>query len=75
MTSIWNSRYLCRRTQQSCLTGQCLRDRRIGDLTELQKEIAVWSEKTNVKQRGLDGQFRIESARAKLKRLYPKGRT
>jgi hypothetical protein len=52
-----------------------LRDRRIGDLTELQKEIAVWSEKTNVKQRGLDGQFRIESARAKLKRLYPKGRT
>jgi len=56
----------------SCLTSQCLCDRRIGALTELQSEIAAWSNKTNAKQRGVDWQFRIENARVKLKRLYPK---
>jgi hypothetical protein len=56
----------------SCLTSQCLSDRRIGELTELQTEIVTWSEKTNAKQRGVDWQFRIENARVKLKRLYPK---
>jgi hypothetical protein len=55
-----------------CLTSQSLRDRRLGVRTELQTEIATWSEKTNTKQRGVDWQFRIENARVKLKRLYPK---
>ena len=55
-----------------CLTSQSLSDRRIGVLTELQTEITTWSEKTNTKQRGVDWQFRIEDARVKLKRLYPK---
>ncbi|HEV3022574.1 MAG TPA: hypothetical protein VGX76_08900 [Pirellulales bacterium] len=50
-------------------------ERRIGELVELQKEIAAWSDKTNAKQRGLDWQFRIENARAKLKRLYPNIKT
>jgi hypothetical protein len=59
----------------SCLTSQCLTDRRIGDLTERQKEIRTWSDKTNAKQRGVDCQFRIENARVKLKRLYPKIKT
>src|ERR1700722_6528342 len=59
----------------SCLTSQCLTDRRIGEMIELQKEIAVWSEKTNAKQRGVDWQFRLEDARIKLKRLYPKIKT
>src|SRR5215831_5206605 len=56
----------------SCLTSQCLRDRRLGTLTELQSEIAAWSTQTNAQQRGVDWQFRIENARVKLKRLYPK---
>jgi len=56
----------------SCLTSQCLADRRMGELAELQTEIGAWSEKTNAKQRGVDWQFRIENARVKLKRLYPK---
>ncbi len=43
-----------------------------GELTKLQTEIVVWSDKTNAKQRGVDWQFRIENARVKLKRLYPK---
>ena len=58
-----------------CLTSQSLRDRRIGVLTELQTEITTWSEKTNTKQRGVDWQFRIENARVKLKRLYPRIKT
>lgn len=56
----------------SCLTSQCLRGRRIGDLSLLQSEIGVWSEKTNAKQRRVDWQFKIDDARRKLKRLYPK---
>lgn len=56
----------------SCLTSQCLADRRIGNLELLQSEIAAWSNRTNGKQRGVDWQFKIENARIKLKRLYPK---
>jgi DDE superfamily endonuclease len=56
----------------SCLTSQGLSNRRIGALTELQSEIAAWTEKTKAKQRGVDWQFRLENARVKLKRLYPK---
>ena len=56
----------------SCLTRQCLSDRRIGACTELPEDIAAWSHKTNAKQRGVDWQCRIENARVKLKRLYPK---
>jgi len=56
----------------SCLTSQCLTDRRIGELPLLQSEIAIWAAKTNAKQRGVDWQFKIDDARTKLKRLYPK---
>jgi hypothetical protein len=56
----------------SCMTSQCLRGRRIGELGVLQTEITTWSEKTNAKQRGVDWQFKIDDARRKLKRLYPK---
>ena len=59
----------------SCLTSQCLRGRRIGELDELQSEIHAWSQKTNSKQRGVDWQFKIDNARGKLKRLYPKIKT
>jgi hypothetical protein len=56
----------------SCMTSQCLRGRRIGELEVLQSEIATWAEKTTAKQRGIDWQFKIDDARLKLKRLYPK---
>ena len=56
-------------------TSQCLSGRRIAELAELRKEISAWSDKTNAKQRGVDWQFRIENARVKLKRLYPKIKT
>ena len=56
----------------SCLTSQCLKDRRIGDIETLQTEIAAWSTRVNRKQRAVDWQFTIDKARVKLKRLYPK---
>jgi len=59
----------------SCLTSQCLRGRRLGELKVLQSEIATWSQSTNAKQRDVDWQFKIDHARQKLKRLYPKIKT
>ena len=59
----------------SCLTSQCLADRRIGELELLQSEIGTWSDKTNTKQRGVDWQFQVGDARIKLKKLYPKIKT
>ncbi len=56
----------------SCMTSQCLRGRRIGELEVLQSEIAAWAEKTTAKQRGVDWQFKIDDARLKLTRLYPR---
>ena len=53
-------------------TRQCLRDRRIGACTALHAAIAAWSDKTHAKQRGVDWPCRIEHARVKLQRLYPK---
>jgi hypothetical protein len=55
----------------SCMTSQCLKDRRIGDIETLQSEIAAWSTRINEKQRAVDWQFTIDKARVKLKRLYP----
>jgi hypothetical protein len=54
------------------MTSQCLSDRRIAEVPELQREIMLWSEQTNAKQRAVDWQFRIGDARVKLKHLYPK---
>jgi hypothetical protein len=56
----------------SCMTSQCLAGRRIGELDDLQAEITAWYNRTNEKQRGVDWQFKIDDARTKLKRLYPK---
>ena len=55
----------------SCLTSQCMKGRRIGELATLQSEIKTWADKTNAQQRGVDWQFKITDARSKLKRLYP----
>lgn len=56
----------------SALTRQCLKGRRIGELGELQHEIAAWANYTNDKQRAVDWQLQTGEARMKLKRLYPK---
>lgn len=59
----------------SCLSSQCLADRRIAYLADLQREIAAWAKRTNEKFRMVDWQFSIDDARITLKRLYPKFKT
>ncbi len=56
----------------SCMTSQCLAGRRIGEMDDLQPGITARYKLTNEKQRGIDWQFKIDDARTKLKRLYPK---
>lgn len=56
----------------SSLTRQCVSSRRFGILSELQSEIADWSNDANNTQRGVDWQMKISDARYKLKSLYPK---
>jgi len=54
----------------STLTRQCL-DRRIGDLTILNTELAAWQHATNTDQRQVNWQFTTDNARIKLRHLYP----
>ncbi len=56
----------------SAMTRQCLKDRRFATIDELRKETTAWHQRTNRKQRGVDWQFKIDDARAKLKSVYPK---
>jgi hypothetical protein len=54
----------------SALTTQCL-CRRIPDIRTLRLETRAWETQRNEHQKGVDWQFTTESARIKLKRLYP----
>jgi hypothetical protein len=54
----------------SALTRQCL-DRRIATIEALQQEVSEWAVARNQNQKGVDWQFTTDSARIKLKRLYP----
>lgn len=56
----------------SSLTRQCVSGRRFPTVTKLKSETKAWSNCSNKKQRGVDWQFQIKDARAKLKSLYPK---
>jgi hypothetical protein len=56
----------------SSLTRQCLKGRRLGDIELLRSETTAWHQASNAKQCGVDWQFQINDARAKLKSLYPK---
>ena len=55
----------------SSLTRQCFSGRRIADIATLRSETSSWSSYSNANQRGVDWQFNIAKARAKLKSLYP----
>lgn len=54
----------------SVLKGQCLAER-IPDLQSMNKEIEAWELNRNTKQAKVCWQFTTETARVKLKRLYP----
>ena len=54
----------------SILQRQCL-DRRLGDRTTVEREVAAWVQARNQATRTVDWRFTTADARVKLKRLYP----
>ena len=54
----------------SVFTRQCL-DRRIPDVPALRSEAAAWHVRRNANQKSVNWQFTTDTARVKLKRLYP----
>lgn len=58
-------------TELSALTMQCLGNRRIRSLEELNGTISDWEKERNKKQVGVKWHFTAEDARINLKRLYP----
>ena len=54
----------------SVLSKQCL-SRRIGELSELAREVKAWAEARNRKQASVNWQFSLKQARQKFKRFYP----
>jgi hypothetical protein len=56
----------------STMTRQCVTGRRFESTRPLRAETKAWSKDANKKQRGVDWQFKVQDARAKLKSLYPK---
>jgi len=55
----------------SALALQCLGDRRLPNIEELNAELSVWGSQRNATQQGIDWQFDTATARDKLKSLYP----
>jgi len=68
-------RYIIHRNMAECelsaLATQCLGDRRIPNIEELNSELHAWYTQRNKPQKGVDWQFTTDDARIKLKRLYP----
>lgn len=56
----------------SSMTRQCFKNRRIGDIETLRAETRAWTNHSNANQRGVDWHMEIDTARVKLKSLYPK---
>jgi len=56
----------------SSMTRQCVKDRRFATIELLRSETAAWHQRSNVRQRGVDWQFKVGDARIKLKSVYPK---
>lgn len=62
-------------SELSCMTRQCLANRRIGDVGTLRAELKAWADAVNSAQRGVDWQMGVDDARRKLKSIYPKIKT
>lgn len=56
--------------ESGVLGRQCL-DRRIGEFTVLEKEVAAWEADRNASKSKVNWQFTHDDARVKLVRLYP----
>ena len=58
-------------SELSSLARQCLGNKRISSLSELNDHLAAWEVDRNTRQKGINWRFSAEDARIKLKRLYP----
>lgn len=58
-------------SELSSLSIQCLGNRRIKSIDELNEWIRAWEVDRNTRQKGVNWQFTTQDARIKLKRLYP----
>jgi DDE superfamily endonuclease len=56
----------------SSMTRQCVTGRRFATVEELSKETTAWHDHSNMRQRNVDWQFKVDDARVKLKSVYPK---
>jgi DDE superfamily endonuclease len=56
----------------SCLTRQCIADRRFATAQQLREETTPWHQYHNDHQREVDWQFTVDDARVKLKSIYPR---
>jgi hypothetical protein len=54
------------------MTRQCITGRRFATIELLREVTTAWHEHSNDQQRGVDGQFKVDDARVKLKSVYPK---
>ena len=55
----------------SAMSLQCLADRRIPTIQELNTQLSAWHTNRNTNQKGVSWQFTTDNARVKLKHLYP----
>jgi transposase len=58
-------------SELSSMAIQCLGNRRISTISELNEELKAWESDRNSRQNGVSWHFTEEDARIKLKRLYP----
>jgi len=58
-------------SELSSLARQCLGNKRISSLHELNELLSAWELDRNTRQKGVNWRFSTEDARIKLKRLYP----
>ena len=55
----------------SALAVQCVKGVRFGTIEKLRKAVGAWSIERHAKKKGIQWQFNVEKAKAKLKSLYP----
>jgi len=58
-------------SELSSLARQCLGNRRISCIDDLNERLSAWEIDRNKRQKGVNWHFTAEDAREKLKRLYP----
>jgi transposase len=58
-------------SELSSLARQCIGNKRINSMLEMNETFAVWEVDRNARQKGVNWRFTAEDARINLKRLYP----